>query len=46
MGVQPCEDKVGGGGWSKLSRQLMSGAGGDPFTKPVVGALMLGTSRN
>ena len=45
MGVQPREDKVGGGGQSKLSQRPMSG-GGDTFTKPAAGAPTLGTSRN
>ena len=44
MGVQPREDKVGGG-QSKLSQRPTSG-GGDTFTKPVAGVPTLGTSGN
>lgn len=36
MGVQAHEDKIGGGGRSKLSQQPMSG--GDMFMKPAAGA--------
>ena len=45
MGGQTREDKVGGGGQSKLGQRPMSG-GGDTFTKPAAGAPTLGTSRN
>ncbi|KIK01701.1 hypothetical protein K443DRAFT_553250 [Laccaria amethystina LaAM-08-1] len=38
LGKDPREDKVGGGGQSKLSQRPMSG-GGDAFTKPAAGTL-------